>query len=164
MGTACGIAQWAPYSLFLRVTGLLLVKRSHARRQLLQAGVDFSQLGLLLGRTHRAVDADLTALREQLQLAYGQQLVVVRNTELAPLQTCQHGQLFVVGAVVGEEIVDLLLGRFRQVLAPYDGVGWNQRRLPDNLQLRRLGRVGFLQALHAFEIGRASCRERVWQE
>src|SRR3546814_8584923 len=89
MGTACGIAQAAPYSHCLLGTGHFLVKRIHARRQLLQAGVDFSQLGLLLGRTHRAVDADLTALLEQLQLAYGQQLVVVRNTELAPLQTGQ---------------------------------------------------------------------------
>src|SRR5258708_6614394 len=103
--------------------------------------VDLAQLGLLLGRRHRLVVLDLQPVPEQRHLADRDELLVARCLEQAPLQILENLQLALhLGgilalartAIIDEEGLDLVLLRLRQIGAPGDRIGRNQRRLPDH--------------------------------
>lgn len=114
--------------------------------------VEGLQLGGLLLGAEVGVVRHVGALLEQLELADRQQLVVVGGLELRPLQVGEDLLLLGVGAVLEEEVAQLVLLLVAQVVAPHQRVARDQRRLPDHLELPGLLRLGQFQALHALGI------------
>src|SRR3546814_18786564 len=72
------------------------------------------------------------------------------------------GAAVAIGAIAGEEGLEHLLVVIRQILAPDDRVGRDQRRFPDHLDLLQLLRLGLLQAIEILGVvgGNISSEER----